>query len=54
MHPREISDIWMSETMNGKDFVLLQKDMEKDCDSREDRAYCVGRQVLISKEVGLH
>jgi len=39
--------------MNGKDLVLLQKDMEEDYDSEEDRAYCVGRRVLVLRKVGL-
>lgn len=39
--------------MNEKDLVLLEKDMEENYGSEEDRADCVGRQVLILREVGL-
>lgn len=53
MQPREISGIWISETMSGKDLVVLQRDMEEDYGSEEDRVYCVRRQVLILSEVGL-
>lgn len=36
MQPIEISDIWMSETMNEKDLVLLEKDIEENYGSEED------------------
>lgn len=51
MQPRAISDIWMSESRNGNELVLLQKSMEGDYGSEKDRAYFECAQLLTLRAV---